>query len=134
MNIDFLKQLETESFSDLVARRPGIPCDHPGCASHLSHPCEGCGRYGAGLQNGPDVFHAKRYIEKLAMNDAVIHSFLMLRQQNNWTWEQTLMALGIKQSEINKKLTNALVEIQQQSIKFGAKVEDWDKEISDRPK
>ena len=22
----------------------GIPCDHPGCLSHVSHPCEVCGR------------------------------------------------------------------------------------------
>ena len=22
----------------------GIPCEHPGCLSHVSHPCEGCGR------------------------------------------------------------------------------------------
>lgn len=21
-----------------------IPCDHPGCLSHVSQPCEGCGR------------------------------------------------------------------------------------------
>lgn len=25
----------------------GQPCHHPGCASHVSHPCEGCGRVGA---------------------------------------------------------------------------------------
>lgn len=24
----------------------GAPCEHPGCLSHLSHPCEGCGRVG----------------------------------------------------------------------------------------
>ncbi len=24
----------------------GEPCDHPGCLSHISHPCEGCGRVG----------------------------------------------------------------------------------------
>jgi hypothetical protein len=24
----------------------GEPCDHPGCLSHVSHPCEGCGRIG----------------------------------------------------------------------------------------
>lgn len=24
----------------------GQPCGHPGCLSHLSHPCEGCGRIG----------------------------------------------------------------------------------------
>lgn len=23
---------------------PGVPCEHPGCLSHVSHPCEGCGR------------------------------------------------------------------------------------------
>jgi len=23
---------------------PLPPCDHPGCYSHVSHPCEGCGR------------------------------------------------------------------------------------------
>lgn len=25
----------------------GTPCSHRGCASHISHPCEGCGRIGA---------------------------------------------------------------------------------------
>lgn len=32
-----------------AARRPlrdGEPCGHPGCLSHHSHPCEGCGRTG----------------------------------------------------------------------------------------
>ena len=24
--------------------RAGIPCEHPGCLSHVLHPCEGCGR------------------------------------------------------------------------------------------
>lgn len=24
----------------------GVPCGHAGCLSHLSHPCEGCGRFG----------------------------------------------------------------------------------------
>lgn len=24
--------------------RDGEPCNHPGCLSHVSHPCEGCGR------------------------------------------------------------------------------------------
>lgn len=26
--------------------RDGDPCNHPGCLSHRSHPCEGCGRIG----------------------------------------------------------------------------------------
>ena len=24
--------------------KDGIPCGHPGCLHHVSHPCEGCGR------------------------------------------------------------------------------------------
>lgn len=24
----------------------GVPCHHPGCLSHITHPCEGCGRIG----------------------------------------------------------------------------------------
>ena len=24
----------------------GVPCGHPGCLKHISHPCEGCGRIG----------------------------------------------------------------------------------------
>lgn len=24
----------------------GVPCRHAGCLSHISHPCEGCGRVG----------------------------------------------------------------------------------------
>lgn len=31
--------------------RDGEPCSHPGCLSHISHPCEGCGRIG-GVSNG----------------------------------------------------------------------------------
>jgi hypothetical protein len=26
--------------------KDGEPCSHPGCLSHISHPCEGCGRTG----------------------------------------------------------------------------------------
>lgn len=31
------------------------PCDHPGCLSHLTHPCEGCGRIGGRL--APPYYH-----------------------------------------------------------------------------
>lgn len=27
--------------------KDGEPCDHKGCASHITHPCECCGRTGA---------------------------------------------------------------------------------------
>lgn len=29
-----------------MALPDGVPCSHAGCLSHLSHPCEGCGRIG----------------------------------------------------------------------------------------
>lgn len=29
-----------------VVLRDGEPCAHRGCLSHISHPCEGCGRIG----------------------------------------------------------------------------------------
>jgi hypothetical protein len=29
----------------------GVPCSHPGCLHHLSHPCEGCGRVGGRSQH-----------------------------------------------------------------------------------
>ena len=32
--------------------KDGQPCEHPGCLSHISHPCEGCGRIaGEGVTN-----------------------------------------------------------------------------------
>lgn len=26
--------------------KDGVPCNHPGCFNHITHPCEGCGRIG----------------------------------------------------------------------------------------
>jgi hypothetical protein len=34
---------------DMTTLKEGVPCEHPGCLSHLSHPCEGCGRTGGFL-------------------------------------------------------------------------------------
>lgn len=31
---------------ELVKPKDGEPCGHTGCANHLLHPCEGCGRIG----------------------------------------------------------------------------------------
>ena len=30
------------------------PCDHPGCASHVSHPCEKCGRQWGPREEAPE--------------------------------------------------------------------------------
>ena len=39
----------------------GIPCSHIGCANHLTHPCEGCGRIGCiTITDGiPKTYHNK---------------------------------------------------------------------------
>ena len=33
-----------------VDYKDGVPCGHPGCLSHVSHPCEGCGRIGGRVE------------------------------------------------------------------------------------
>ena len=38
--------------------RDGEPCSHVGCLSHISHPCEGCGRVG-GIRS--DEYYRGRY-------------------------------------------------------------------------
>jgi hypothetical protein len=30
----------------------GVPCSHPGCLNHITHPCEVCGRFGARTTDG----------------------------------------------------------------------------------
>ena len=32
--------------SKMALLRDGEPCTHPGCLSHLTHLCDGCGRVG----------------------------------------------------------------------------------------
>jgi hypothetical protein len=54
------------------------------------------------------MHHAKLHIERLASVDTVVYSILMLGQKNDWTWEQTLIAMAIKQSGINKNLESKL--------------------------
>ncbi len=39
------------SYHTRPALRAGEPCDHPGCLSHVSHPCEGCGRIAGRTQD-----------------------------------------------------------------------------------
>ena len=34
----------------------GEPCSHAGCLSHVTHPCEGCGRIG-GITKPPQIYH-----------------------------------------------------------------------------
>lgn len=36
--------IEVVGIERLTVVRDGEPCGHPGCLSHVTHPCEGCGR------------------------------------------------------------------------------------------
>lgn len=39
---------QTKSFNT-ASFKIGEPCSHPGCLSHISHPCETCGRLAGGF-------------------------------------------------------------------------------------
>lgn len=75
--------------------RNGEPCNHPGCASHISHPCEGCGRYAAGLRSGPDPQAVNNRLVELARKHASVRAVLMAAQVRGWTLEQTFGALAL---------------------------------------
>lgn len=104
-------KIQDRLFSGLASYRPGIPCNHPGCASHLSHPCEGCGRYAAGKQNGPDIAAGRIWIEELGYKNPVIQTIYRLQGKYNWSWQQVMIAIIIKQSEINENLEAKLSEV-----------------------
>jgi hypothetical protein len=42
----------------------GVACAHPGCLSHVSHPCEGCGRI-AGHSLGDQPWPLRDVVQKL---------------------------------------------------------------------
>ena len=40
----FLNENHISNILKHVLPQDGVPCPHPGCLNHVSHPCEGCGR------------------------------------------------------------------------------------------
>ena len=52
--------------------KDGEPCGHPGCLSHVSHPCEGCGRIG-GYKKAmpPETIYLQCYDESGNLLDLV---------------------------------------------------------------
>jgi hypothetical protein len=59
-------QIDTLIYPRRVLRE-GEPCSHKGCLSHLSHPCEGCGRIGGRsvVKKSPVYIPSKAVIEVL---------------------------------------------------------------------
>ena len=50
----------------LVKLKDGDPCLHLGCLSHISHPCEGCGRLGGRYNYAADMNTAWVLIKPMA--------------------------------------------------------------------
>lgn len=101
-------KIQDKLFPGPISYRPGQPCDHPGCGSHLSHPCEGCGRYAAGLQNGPDIQTSVGYIQNLKVDSELIHKALSIAFRDSWSWEQVLTFIVIEQDKLIKGMARSL--------------------------
>lgn len=50
--------------------KEGEPCNHRGCLSHITHPCEGCGRIG-GIS--PNPLWQKYWINRLRQVNDELH-------------------------------------------------------------
>ena len=96
---------------DIYYRKPGEPCEHPGCASHLSHPCEGCGRYAAGLNEGPDVDAAFDRLREMSLHHPIIASYLKTAMQLEWTREQMLFAMVFTFHKTTTELSEKINEV-----------------------
>lgn len=79
----------------------GQPCEHRGCLSHISHPCEGCGRisgkgvayYNDLLEENLDIIRGKRMTD---LESKVFHG-----------WTDILHTIDEK--ELNEVLKNYIV-------------------------
>jgi ethanolamine utilization protein EutP (predicted NTPase) len=75
--------------------RDGEPCSHKGCLSHISHPCEGCGRIG-----GRKVI---TYIVKADMN-----KIQDIEKRFNVTWKSGFLEglIFIESTESEEVISN----------------------------
>lgn len=68
----------------------------PGCASHLSHPCEICGRYAAGLLNAPDENRGVIRVLSEATHNASTVDIVEKSIEHGWTEKQLLIAICMR--------------------------------------
>ena len=75
--------------------RDGEPCSHKGCLSHVSHPCEGCGRIA-----GKTVI---TYIVKVDMN-----KIDNIEKRFNVTWKSKFLEglIFIESTESEEVISN----------------------------
>ena len=60
-NIKAVVESQKQNIVPHYEAKQGQPCSHPGCANHVSHPCEECGRIAI---MGDSYQHAKIPVEK----------------------------------------------------------------------
>jgi len=48
-----------KNLSQKINIKKGVPCDHPGCRSHVTHPCEVCGRIKCGTEEVISCFNCQ---------------------------------------------------------------------------
>ncbi|MCA9872181.1 MAG: hypothetical protein KC441_00940 [Anaerolineales bacterium] len=97
--------------------RDGEPCGHPGCASHISHPCEGCGRYAAGMMNGPDPQAIYAQLQALSRRHPTVHSILQTAVTHIWTLEQTFGALALLLAQQNEALVKCATALNESGLR-----------------
>ena len=51
--------------------RDGEPCRHPGCLSHISHPCEVCGRIGGTQMSAPKCKECKHCSDERSLTSSI---------------------------------------------------------------
>ncbi len=101
-------------FHNMPTYKKGVPCSQ-WCANHLSHPCEKCHRYAAGLQSGPDVGAVWARLKMLSFTDPIIDAYLKTGHISNWSDEQVMAAMLLKFQEINTRMQAQINRIIEQS-------------------
>ena len=98
----------------------GEPCNHPGCLSHVTHPCEGCGRVaGRGsvrISKGPlgetrDIWLIKRISPDEPLLDS--KSNRSWNEERRWTQEYTA---AFFEESIAERQTRELAEHYHDSV------------------
>jgi len=93
----------------------GIPCDHTGCRNHYSHPCEGCGRYAAGLLDGPDVDACFLKLVEYYTHDPTFYMIMQHVEKYKLTETQMLymmlFAMKLQRDALVKQLTKTFEEL-----------------------
>lgn len=130
-----------DSYSEAYPQpiRDGEPCNHPGCLSHVSHPCEGCGRLAGKATIGEVQGDSRPDEDKREPHDIgrIAYEAAAAETGCAQTWEQanqakwTAAARGVlawENAEIERLralLRRGLRQIEAWQEKYGEHDPDW---------